>query len=428
MKTILASVYAVNPFKGSEDGTGWNLILQIARFNKIIAVTRKNNQPHIEKYLRENKIAEAANMQFEYYDLPYWMRFWKRGSRGALLYYYLWQIGLPGFVKKRKLQFDITHNLNFHNDWTPSFLWRLRKPFVWGPIGHHPQIPKLFILPVYGRRKWLADTMRWKAKIFFWNADPFLKQTKKRAFKILAINSDVNKELHVSESKMVLMPAVATNDMQLPKVQDESFHIISVGRFVALKGFDVTINAFAKFLYSLPVEKRGLVKLTLVGDGPELAFMKTLITSLKIENYTEIIAWIQRDALKELYSQSRVFFFPSHEGAGMVVPEALSCGLPVLCFDNAGPGEFIDEHSGIKIPYRTYDQVVQQFADSLKFLFDKPILLERLSDGARKQFENAFQWDKKGDVLRNIYDEITQTQQIEKPENEKIKNHSSSFA
>jgi glycosyltransferase involved in cell wall biosynthesis len=270
--------------------------------------------------------------------------------------------------------------------------------------------------------------MRWKAKIFFWNADPFLNQTKKRASKILAINTDVNKEFRVSECKLVLMPAVATNDMLLPKVQDESFHIISVGRFVALKGFDVTINVFAKFLYSLPVQKRERVKLTLVGTGPELPLMKTLISELKIDSYVEIITWIQRDALKELYSQSKVFFFPSHEGAGMVVPEALSCALPVLCFDNAGPGEFIDSYSGIKIPYKTYAEAVQQFADALVKLFTEPVLLEQLSAGARKQFEDAFQWDKKGDALKNIYDEITHTQQLEKPKNEKIKNHSRSFA
>ena len=428
MKTILASVYAVNPFKGSEDGTGWNLVMQIARHNKVIAVTRENNQPDIEKYLQQNNVPNADNIQFEYYDLPYWMRFWKRGSRGALLYYYLWQTGLPGFVKKRKLHFDITHNHNFHNDWTPSFLWRFNKPFVWGPIGHHPRIPKLFILPVYGKAKWLADTIRWKAKIFFWMGDPFLNQTKKRAVKILAINSDVNKELQIGESKLVLMPAVATNDMLLPKLRDESFHIISIGRFVALKGFDVTINAFAKFLYSLPVQKRERVKLTLVGTGPELPLMKALISELKIDGNVEIIAWIQRDALKELYSQSKVFFFPSHEGAGMVVPEALSCALPVLCFDNAGPGEFIDASSGIKIPYDTYADAIQQFAEALLMLFNEPILLERLSAGARKQFEDFFQWNRKGDILKDIYDEITHTQQIEKPQNEKIKNHSRSFA
>ena len=54
MKTILVTAYAVNPYKGSEDGMGWNFIMQIARYQKVIAVTRINNGPHIEKYKAAN--------------------------------------------------------------------------------------------------------------------------------------------------------------------------------------------------------------------------------------------------------------------------------------------------------------------------------------------------------------------------------------
>lgn len=406
MKTILASVYAVNPYKGSEDGTGWNLVLQIARYNKVIAITRENNRPFIEKYMAENIIPEADNMQFEYYDLPYWMRFWKKGSRGALLYYYLWQLFMPRFIRKQQLRFDIVHNLNFHNDWTPSFLWRFDKPFVWGPVGHHPQVPKRFIAPVYGLKKWLADSLRWKAKEFFWNLDPFLWLTKKKADRILAINSDVDKQLHTSNGKLVLMPAVATNDMLEPANTNNGFTIISIGRFIALKGFDVTIRSFALFYHKLPFDKRAQTKLLLVGNGPELPFLKALIKECKVEDNVEIVLWIERDALKKLYAASKVFFFPSHEGAGMVVPEALSCGLPVLCFDNAGPGEFITEESGIKVPYLSYDQSAGQFADALERLYTDPVLWKRLSLGARKQFEQVFQWDSKGETLKLIYEQI----------------------
>ena len=86
-RTILVTAYAVQPYKGSEDGMGWNMIVQIARFNRVIAITRKNNREAIEKYLAEENIPEAENMEFAYFDLPYFLRFLeKRRARSDALF------------------------------------------------------------------------------------------------------------------------------------------------------------------------------------------------------------------------------------------------------------------------------------------------------------------------------------------------------
>ena len=98
-KTILATCYAVNPFKGSEDGMGWNFVYQIARFNKVIAITRENNRVAIEKFMAQNPDPIYQNITYMYFDLPYWMRFWKKGGRGAMLYYTMWQKGIVSFIK-----------------------------------------------------------------------------------------------------------------------------------------------------------------------------------------------------------------------------------------------------------------------------------------------------------------------------------------
>lgn len=74
-QTILATCYAINPYKGSEDAMGWNFVYQIARFRKVFVVTRENNKTHIEKYMKENPDSLYENMNFLYFDLPYWMRF-----------------------------------------------------------------------------------------------------------------------------------------------------------------------------------------------------------------------------------------------------------------------------------------------------------------------------------------------------------------
>ena len=405
-KTILATCYAVTPYKGSEDGMGWNFVNQIARFNKVIAITRENNQPAIEKFMAENPNELYKNIIFLYFDLPYWMRFWKKGGRGAMLYYYMWQRGIVSFIKKQNLNFDIAHNVNFHNDWTPSFLYKLEKPMVWGPIGHHPIIPNQYLKP-YSIKYLIIDRATWLVKKMFWNLSFSLKKTVKNADHILCMNTGVPSVLEFKNQSFSIQPSVATEDFFEGKItKKEGFKVISVGRFVPLKGFDLTLNSFIKFLYSLSISERENCRLTLVGTGPEKEFYQKIIAENKVEKYVEIIEWIDRKELMKLYEKASVFLFPSHEGAGMVVAEAMSFGLPVVCLNNEGPGEFVTTNCGFAVPQLDYNNTVSELKDSLQKLYFDKELLYKMSLGARKQFEEKFTWNSRGEHLKNIYKKL----------------------
>lgn len=405
-KTILATCYAINPYKGSEDGMGWNFVYQIARHNKVIAITRENNRPAIEKYLKENKETIPNTISFLYFDLPYWMRFWKKGGRGAMLYYLMWQFGLIAFVKKQRISFDIVHNVNFHNDWTPSFLWKLGKPMVWGPVGHHPRIPKQY-LKTYSKKYFWIDSATWMVKNFFWKFSFSLQKTTKAASHIWCMNSSVPNVLKVKEGKFSVFPSVATEDYftgEITKKQD--FTVISVGRFVPLKGFDLTLIAFIRFLDSVSISERKHCKLLLVGTGPEKELYQNIIVEHQVQEYVEIIEWIDRIALMKKYEEASVFLFPSHEGAGMVVPEALSFGLPVVCLDNEGPGEFIHSKCGFAIPKSDYETTLLGLKNALHDLFvDRDLLLD-MSKEARKLYLEKFTWDSRGEKLQQIYNQL----------------------
>lgn len=405
MKKILATSYAVNPYKGSEDGMGWNFVTQIARFNKVIAITRENNRQSIVKYMEENPNNLYSNIEFLYFDLPFWMRFWKKGSRGAMLYYIMWQFGIVSFIKKQKIDFDIVHNVNFHNDWTPSFLWKLNKPFVWGPVGHHPLIPSQYLAP-YSKKYWIKDRLTWMVKQYFWNFSYSLFQSKKKADHILCMNDSVPTILGLS-NKFSVTPSVATQDFGwLEHQNNDMFTIISAGRFVPLKGFDLSIEAFAKMIKGLPNEYKNKCQLVLVGSGPEEALLRKICKKNRIEQNVKFISWIQRDALMQMFKTSSVFIFPSHEGAGMVVPEALSFGVPVVCLDNEGPGQFIDETCGIKVQKSNYATTVNDLSEALKSLYNNPEKRNNMRIGARKRFENIFHWDRRGEQLQKIYAEL----------------------
>ena len=403
MKTILATTYAVNPFKGSEDGMGWNFIYQIARYNKVIAITRKNNQAEIIRYMSENPDPIYDNINFLFFDLPKWAMFWKKGSRGALLYFYLWQRFVLNYIKKQKLNYDIVHNVNFHNDWTPSYLWKLGKPFVWGPIGHHPGISKEY-LKSYSNKYYIKDRLTSLVKSFFWNFSFSLKKTKLYAKHIFCMNKSVPLNLKLTEGNYSITPSVATQDFgYVPKDSPDKFTVISAGRLVPLKGFDLTIKAFSKFVSVLSPNKKQKCELIIVGDGPELNNYKQMVKDLDMEDYVRFINWMDRSNLMNLYKQSSVFMFPSHEGAGMVVAEALSFGLPILCLDNCGPGEFIDSNCGIAVSYSDYDQTIKELYYGLSILFNSPNLYKSMSINARKRFESRFHWDVRGEEFRKVY-------------------------
>ncbi len=405
-KTILATCYAVNPYKGSEDGMGWNFVYQIARFNKVIAITRENNQPAIEKFMAENPNEIYKNITFLYFDLPYWMRFWKKGGRGAMLYYYMWQRRIIPFIKKQNLNFDVAHNVNFHNDWTPSFLYKLKKPMVWGPIGHHPIIPNQY-LKSYPIKYLIIDRATWLVKKLFWNLSFSLKKTVKNADHILCMNTCIPSVLEFKDQSFSIQPSVATEDFFEGQItKKESFKVISVGRFVPLKGFDLTLHSFIKFIYSITIPERKNCKLILVGTGPEKGLYQKIIADNKVEKYVEIIEWIERKELMKLYEKASVFLFPSHEGAGMVVAEALSFGLPIICLNNEGPGEFITTNCGFAVQQLDYNNTIFELKESLQKLYFDKELLYKMSLGARKQFEERFTWNSRGEHLKNIYNKL----------------------
>lgn len=406
LKIILATTYAVNPYKGSEDGIGWNFVKQIARFHQVIAITRQNNRGDIERYMMENPDLLYENIKFVYFDLPNWMRFWKKKGRGALLYYWMWQRSLPGFIRRSKLEFDIVHNVNFNNDWTPSYLWKLGKPFVWGPIGHHPLIPAQYLEP-YNKKYFVKDRLTWMVKKLFWNFSQDLRKTVEMADHIWCMNESVLQAISVPDGKYSVVPSVATEDFGFdPKGKNGKFTLISAGRLVPLKGYDLSIMAFASFISELDSVSRKKCELLIVGRGPESGFYMNMVEELGIDGQVRFIDWIERRSLLNLFRDASISIFPSHEGAGMVVPEALSFGLPVICLDNCGPGKFITPACGKVIGEQNYNATIKQLAAAISHFFYNRKSLTDASINARERFEDLFHWDRRGEHLFNIYQNL----------------------
>ena len=419
-RTILISAYAVNPYKGSEDGTGWNISREIAKDNHAIVITRNNNIPHIKKYLKEFSEDIHNNTVFIGYDLPTWALWLKKrsGERGYVLYYYFWQLFLPSFIKRKKIKFDIAHALNFHSDSVPTFLWILGKPTIWGPVGHHTKVSKQFLLPFYGKRSFTKDRIYYIIKLLIRNVDPFFKLAVKNVDTIFVINSSIAAAMKAPANKVVIVPSVATETpISTVKHNAKSFVVLSVGRFHYIKGFDLTISAFASYYHSLKNTAQKNAQLLLVGSGEEKSRLTQLAIDLKINHKIKWIEWVDRSEMKQLYLKANAFLFPSHEGAGMVIPEAMSYGLPVITLNNFGPGELAGT-AGLKVDAADYSTTVSLLAEKLRFISEDKAAFQVFSNASKKHFKENFTWEIKGGQIKSAYKIVEKSVAIFHPSSE----------
>ena len=416
MKTLLITAYAVNPFKGSEDGTGWNITREIAKEYKVILITRKNNIPHLDRYFEEHPNDAITRDRITYYgfDLPNSVLKIKKkfGSKAHVVYFYLWQRFIIGFIRSQGFRFDAAMSLNFHSDSHPHFLYKLKRPVLWGPIGHHPKVPKDFILKRYGVKAFAIDRSFFYMKWLMRNANPAFRKAVRKSKRIFVINSSIPKVIGAEAAKVVKMPAVAAKpigeEVNPPSSEKKDFTILSAGRFHFMKGFDVTLKAYFSFLDRLSEQDRNRVQLVLVGKGVEEKRLKEMAINSGYEDQVKWISWVQHKEMDALYRKSDVFLFPSHEGAGMVVPEAMSYGVPVLAFDNYGPGELIGCEE-LLVQYGSYQESIEHFAQKLFNYFHTPEKLQGLRKTVQERHAKAFTWESKGRIIRNEINQIILT-------------------
>ncbi len=154
---------------------------------------------------------------------------------------------------------------------------------------------------------------------------------------------DLIEHFGVPASKTVFIP----NPVDITRIQglcnkgknpykQGKVHLVTVGRLIYQKGFDLLFRSISKVVDRLPA-----FDLTVVGDGPEMRSLKRMIENLKIADHVKFVC---RQDNPFIYMAHADLFISSSrwEGLPNVVLESLACGTPVLAFDcPGGTGEII---------------------------------------------------------------------------------------
>ena len=161
--------------------------------------------------------------------------------------------------------------------------------------------------------------------------------------------------------------------------------VIAVGRYYQEKGFDLLLESWAK-IYKTHPEWR----LEIFGDGDKVMYEEIRdklgipVSSCKLNGRTNTI--------EQEYVNSSIFVCSSRfEGFGMVLVEAMACGLGVVSFDCPwGPSSILaNGEDGILVENGNTNSL----AEAIKSLMDHP---DNLNTMAQKAIVNVkrFQMDK----------------------------------
>jgi glycosyltransferase involved in cell wall biosynthesis len=164
-----------------------------------------------------------------------------------------------------------------------------------------------------------------------------------------------------------------------------------VGRLVHWKGAHFAIRALAETRKAIPA-----ATLTLIGTGPDELWLRNVAKRVGMADAVEFVGYLPRQQLIGLLRGYKALVFPSlHDSGGIVVLEALSEGLPVVCLDLGGPGTVVNESCGIVVPTENADetQTIGRISNAMISLGTMPdVVWRRLSAGATAK-ANELSWD-----------------------------------
>ncbi|MGG4407199.1 glycosyltransferase family 4 protein [Niallia taxi] len=184
----------------------------------------------------------------------------------------------------------------------------------------------------------------------------------KQADKVICLtNADIRKFKSFNNNSCNIYNPLTISEEKLSNL--ESKYIVFVGRLkIEQKGLD----------YLIPIGKSlgKDWKIVVAGDGPDREKFQKLISDNNLQDKFILKGSVSSEELVDIYSSGSIFISTSRwEGFGLVITEAMACGLPIISFKNLGPNEILNQGKyGILI--ENYD--VQEFVVNLKELMVNP--------------------------------------------------------
>ncbi|HEX2284764.1 MAG TPA: glycosyltransferase [Mycobacterium sp.] len=179
--------------------------------------------------------------------------------------------------------------------------------------------------------------------------------------------------------------------------------IVSVGRFVPRKGFDVVVRALPNMPDTELVIVGGPDKAHLDSD-PEACRLRELAHELGVGDRVQLYGSVAREDMPAiLRSADVVACTPWYEPFGIVPLEAMACGVPVVASAVGGMLDtVVHDVTGRLVKPKSPSEV----ADAINHLMRDEFLRQSLGAAGRDRARARYSWDRIAADTQRIYDRL----------------------
>lgn len=380
---LLLSAYACAPNRGSEHGSAWNWASEAARLSEDVTVlVSPAHRDAILAATRQDPALQRIRWLFP--ELPFWRLQQGKEPVWERTYNLLWQREALRVARPlhRAQPFDLVHHLTWGGVRAPTFLGTLGAPLIIGPVGGGETSPAR-LRDRFSLRDRVLESVRDLSNATI-ELNPIVRQGLRKASVIFARTADTKNLLSPPlRAKTYVQMELGVTPAQIgaPRpVRQTPRKLLYAGRLLYWKGLHIAVEAMAQLVANIPD-----AQLTIVGNGPEEARLKSEIAQRGLGANISFVSWMPQEQFLRLYDAHDLFVFPSlHDSTGWVVLESLCKGLPVACLNLGGPKDIVTPRSGIIVDTADLDTsgVATRLAKELHALLADPERLAGLSAGA----------------------------------------------
>ncbi len=398
----LISAYSVNPYHGSEDGVGWNWVLQYEKnFNpgdRIILLTKKYNEKDTRKGMKEFGIKHIELVITDVPNILNWFR--EKHSIFHHMYYILWQHWAWLWVKKSGIKFDIIHHVTMGDYRITGEMYKCKDArVIFGPVGGAQITPKS--LKTYEKNKIVAKIREIVNKSC--DINPFYREKINSFSSVVASNGETYQQIAAirGESRTKQIVELGLTDEYINRSIKErtkkKIKILYMGRLIEKKGILFFLDVVKQLKNKIEFE------IDICGNGYLFDEIKHVLEEYSLDECVNMHGEIPHNQVIAYYQDADIFVLPSlRETGGTVLIEAMAYALPIVAFNTSFCTQLNEQNCGIFV--NTNQELVgikNDFCEALVKLSNDRALCKRLGENGYRYVNDKLTWDEKYRIIVN---------------------------